>query len=770
MNIRAETTSDPKRAIPAELYVSLVDSLYADVRTFLFGVVAAFTGAAYAAYLTAEPLLDLFPFLILTTGAIRAARIVQYKRVRRQEALAYDDARRWEREYTFGANAYVFTLGLWCFASFILSDNDVAHLFSIAVVLSYLVGITGRNFANDRFVNQQLVVLGVPLVAGLVVRGNVDHIVLACFAIPFFGSMRSIAGRLRDMLLDAVMARRDMELLASRFDTALNNMPHGLAMFDASGRLVVLNERWAEMLPSDEQAVQAGSSAGAVFGAYVRGGLIAARDASRILETFGRRSSERTTNNLEIETSDRQFDITFQPMETGGLVVVIEDITEKRRTEARMAHMARHDALTGLPNRIQFQERLEVALSMRAESDMLAVLFVDLDNFKQVNDTLGHTVGDTLLIEVADRLRFVVGEGNVVARFGADEFVVLQSGVKNANEVASLAGRIIENLSDMVQIEGSVVVCNASIGIALAPRDGGDPDQLLKSADMALARAKAGGKGILHFYEEAMDRQAQARRATELDLRKAIHNDELAVYFQPLLNLRTLKISTCEALVRWPHPTRGMVSPGEFIPIAEETGLVVELGRQVLRKACAACATWPNDVRVAVNLSQVQFERDDVVAVVRDTLQATGLAPGRLELEITESLLLQESLAILDTLNALRAMGVGIALDDFGTGYSSLSYLQRFPLQKVKIDRSFVRNLETDPKSVKLLHGVTRLCADLGFAIAVEGVETHGQMKLVDAVGVVNELQGFLLSPAIPDEQVRVLFNRSGERLLKRVA
>ena len=769
MNIRAETTDDAKREIPAELYVSLVDALYADVRTFILGVIAAFVGTAYAAYLTSEPILDLFPVLILLIGLTRAARIMQYKRVRRQ-AMSYETARGWEREYTLGANIFVFALGLWCFASFTLSNNPIAHLFSVSVVLSHMVGITGRNFANDRFVNQQIICLGIPLVGGLIATASIHHIVLACFAIPFFGSMRSIATRLRNMLLDAVMARRDVELLASRFDTALNNMPHGLAMFDAGGRLVVLNARWSEILPGDERVVRAGTRVAALVGGYVDNGVLGERDAGRILDLVYRSSQSRQTNKLELESSERYVDLTLQPMETGGMVVVIEDITEKRRTEARMAHMARHDALTGLPNHTLFQERLELALAMRQDSEMLAVLFVDLDNFKQVNDTLGHPIGDTLLIEVADRLRFVIGETNLVARFGADEFVVLQGNARSVNDVAKLAARIIENLSDTVQIEGATVVSGASVGIALAPRDGNDPDQLLKSADMALERAKAGGKGILHFYEEEMDRQAQARRVTELDLRKAIHNEQLAVYFQPLLNLKTLRISTCEALVRWPHPTRGMVSPAEFMPIAEETGLVVELGRQVMRKACAACAAWPNKVRVAVNLSPVQFERDDVVALVRDTLAATGLAADRLEVEITETLLLQDSATIQAALKGLRDMGVRIALDDFGTGYSSLSYLQKFPLQKVKIDRSFVRHIETDPRSVKLLQGVTRIGADLGLTVVVEGVETYNQMKLIDEPGVVTEIQGFLLSPAIPDEQLRVLLSRSGEGLLRKVA
>lgn len=561
-----------------------------------------------------------------------------------------------------------------------------------------------------------------------------------------------------------------MSLLADRFDTALNNMPHGLAMFDADGRVLVVNRRWSEILPIDPETITTRSRCEAIIAAYVELGLLSERDGGRIIEAVGTRRGDLASSQLEVTAGDRNVDMTFQPMESGGLVVAIEDITEKRRTEARIAHMARHDALTGLPNRSLYQERLEAALAMMNGDDMLAVLFVDLDNFQQINDTLGHSMGDAVLIEVADRLRFTVGENDVVARFSADEFVILQTGARSEHDVISLAGRVIETIGDIVQVEGKAIACGASVGIALAPRDGTDADQLLKSADMALARAKAGGRGMLHFYEEEMDRRAQARRAIEMDLRRALQNDELAVYFQPLLNLKTLSVTTCEALVRWPHPVRGMISPAEFIPVAEETGLVLEMGRQVMRKACQACAGWPDGVRVAVNLSSVQFERDDVVAVVAEALNISGLDPSRLELEITETLLLKDSAPVLETLERLKAMGVRVSLDDFGTGYSSLSYLHKFPIDKVKIDRSFVRPITTDRKAAKLLRGVTRLGAELGLAVVVEGVETHEQLKMIDAAGVVTEIQGFILSPAVPDAQVRAMMGRTAKDLLTKAA
>ncbi len=757
------------RELPVEVYVSMVDALYEDVRSLLLGVLAALAGTVYVAVVTGNPILIGFPFAIVLIAAGRVLRMRAYRRERRDVRSA-EQARRWEREYTIGANLLVFTIGLWCLACFVLTTLPSAHLFCVAVALSYMVGVGGRNFANGPFVDNQIALLCAPLVLGMVMTGNWDYLILACFAVPFFASVRSIARRLRDILLNAIIAKRDVSLLADRFDTALNNMPHGLAMFDADGRVLVVNRRWSEILPIDPETITTRSRCEAIIAAYVELGLLSERDGGRIIEAVGTRRGDLASSQLEVTAGDRNVDMTFQPMESGGLVVAIEDITEKRRTEARIAHMARHDALTGLPNRSLYQERLDAALAMMNGDDMLAVLFVDLDNFQQINDTLGHSMGDAVLIEVADRLRFTVGENDVVARFSADEFVILQTGARSEHDVISLAGRVIETIGDIVQVEGKAIACGASVGIALAPRDGTDADQLLKSADMALARAKAGGRGMLHFYEEEMDRRAQARRAIEMDLRRALQNDELAVYFQPLLNLKTLSVTTCEALVRWPHPVRGMISPAEFIPVAEETGLVLEMGRQVMRKACQACAGWPDGVRVAVNLSSVQFERDDVVAVVAEALSISGLDPSRLELEITETLLLKDSAPVLETLERLKAMGVRLSLDDFGTGYSSLSYLHKFPIDKVKIDRSFVRPITTDRKAAKLLRGVTRLGAELGLAVVVEGVETHEQLKMIDAAGVVTEIQGFILSPAVPDAQVRAMMGRTAKDLLTKAA
>ena len=382
-----------------------------------------------------------------------------------------------------------------------------------------------------------------------------------------------------------------------------------------------------------------------------------------------------------------------------------------------------------------------------------AVLCLDLDRFKGVNDTLGHPIGDKLLIAAADRLRSCVREVDTIARLGGDEFAILQAYDDHPEHTAALARRICECMARPFEIDGHQVVVGSSIGIALAPDDGESPDDLLRNADMALYRAKADGRGIYRFFEPEMDARMQARRMLELDLRKALETNEFRLYYQPLVDMQSNEVSGFEALLRWPHANHGLVSPSDFIPVAEEIGLIVPLGEWVIRQACRDAARWPGDVRVAVNLSPAQFRSDNLVAIVFSALSRSGLKPNRLELEITENALLENSDATLTTLHALRDMGVRIAMDDFGTGYSSLSYLRSFPFDKIKIDGSFVRDLSGKADAAAIVNAVASLSRSLGMATTAEGVETDAQKALVKEAGY-TEMQGFLFSEAIPADQV----------------
>jgi diguanylate cyclase (GGDEF)-like protein/PAS domain S-box-containing protein len=436
-----------------------------------------------------------------------------------------------------------------------------------------------------------------------------------------------------------------------------------------------------------------------------------------------------------------------------GLIAAI-DITERKRAEARVAHMAHHDALTGLPNRVLLRLRMEEALArMRRSGKGVATLCIDLDNFKSVNDTLGHPCGDHLLQRIAERIRGLIRDEDTAARLGGDEFAIVQANVAEPAEVAALARRFLGEIGEPFDVMGHQVVIGASVGIALAPGDGDDADRLLKNADLALYRAKADGKGTFRFFEAEMDARAQARRRLEMDLRKAMSAGALEIHYQPLVQLESGKVSALEALLRWPHPERGFIPPSEFIPIAEETGLIASLGAHVLRQACADACKWPARVKVAVNLSPLQFRTGNLFAAVKQALEQTGLSPKRLELEITETLLLDKADHVLATLHALRALGVGISMDDFGTGYSSLSYLRSFPFDKIKIDRSFVHDLGSNAEGQAIVRAILSLGSSLGITITAEGVETAAELACLQAAGC-HEGQGYLFSKAQPQAEI----------------
>ncbi|WP_441518743.1 putative bifunctional diguanylate cyclase/phosphodiesterase [Bradyrhizobium sp. 2TAF24] len=446
-----------------------------------------------------------------------------------------------------------------------------------------------------------------------------------------------------------------------------------------------------------------------------------------------------------------------------AFMVAIIDVTERRQAEAKISYMAHHDALTDLPNRVMLQQRLQHTVEQCSRADrQAAVLCLDLDMFKDVNDSFGHPVGDRLLQEVAQRLKAALGVGDLAARLGGDEFAMILDQISGPAEVGDRANRMIADLSRPYDIDGREISIGASIGIAIAPLDGDTSEALLRTADMALYRAKADGGGAHHFFEPEMDRQAQARRALEADLRHALASGEFELHYQPLVNLSADRITSFEALLRWRHPERGMISPVEFIPVAEDIGLIVPIGEWVLRTACSDAAQWPSDVKVAVNLSPVQFKSRNLVAAVVAALAHSRLPAHRLELEITESVLLAETDANLQTLHQLRGLGVRISMDDFGTGYSSLSYLRSFPFDKIKIDRSFIRDLPDRADCIAIVRAISGLARSLSIATTAEGVETREQLDRLRAEGC-TEVQGFLFSPARPASSIGELLARFGK-------
>ncbi|MEF2070654.1 putative bifunctional diguanylate cyclase/phosphodiesterase [Consotaella aegiceratis] len=456
---------------------------------------------------------------------------------------------------------------------------------------------------------------------------------------------------------------------------------------------------------------------------------------------------------IEVVPYLREIEIERRP----AILVSIVDVTERRRAEARVEHLAHHDSLTDLPNRSLFHVRLDAAAARaRREGENLAVLCLDLDHFKQVNDTLGHPVGDKLLRSVAERFRATLRERDFVARVGGDEFAIIQAPIKGPVEAAELARRVIETIGRPYEIDGHQMVIGASIGIALGPAEARDTDILLKNADMALYRAKSDGRNTYRFFEPGMDAKLQARRLLEIDMRHTLAAGGFELHYQPLIDVSTQRITGCEALLRWRHAERGMVSPADFIPLAEEVGLIVPLGEWVLKEACTEAAAWPESIKIAVNLSPAQFKSPRLVEAVIDALAESGLPPSRLELEITESVLLHGNEQNVAVLRQLKDLGIRISMDDFGTGYSSLSYLQKFPFDKIKIDQSFVRDLSERPEAIAIIRAVTGLGRSLQMLTTAEGVETFEQFERLKGEGC-NEAQGFLFSRPVPASELTVL-------------
>jgi diguanylate cyclase (GGDEF)-like protein len=555
-------------------------------------------------------------------------------------------------------------------------------------------------------------------------------------------------------------AARTLGIQHARFEAALRNMSQALCMFDATGCLIVANGRVAEMFGMNTAAITPGITVESLIQTALTKSNLHPSDVSTMWGSVQQmRDAGTAASRMRNLADGRTLAVNFVPMDGGGWLVTLEDITERCDAEAKIAHMAHHDALTDLPNRILFHAKLSEAVARGRRGDAFALLCLDLDRFKAVNDTLGHPVGDALLREVTGRLKILVRETDTVARLGGDEFAIVQTSANQPQDVAALAGRFVEKLSVPYNINGQLITIGVSIGIALCPGDGDTPDTLLKNADMALYSAKAEGRGRYHFFTAQMDALIQTRRRLELDLRAALAGEQFEVYYQPLMNLKTLCVIGFEALLRWNHPERGLILPTEFVPLAEEIGLIVPLGDWVLRRACFDATTWPSAVKVAVNVSVGQFGGRALVKDVADALAASGLSPSRLELELTESAMLDNTEGVVAVLHLLRNLGVAIVMDDFGIGYSSLSYLLRFPFSKVKIDRSFIQGLGHGGDCDAIVKAVTELCRTMGMMTLAEGVETEDQLRLLRA-GKCDEAQGYLFSPPRPGGEVAALCRR----------
>lgn len=533
-----------------------------------------------------------------------------------------------------------------------------------------------------------------------------------------------------------------------RLDTALDNMSQGLCLFDQKNRLVVVNARYSELFRLPPHEVKLGMSIEELIALRVRYGNHDAMDVATLIHEKRVRVATREPMLFTMGlTGGRVLAVSLRPAPIGGWAATFEDITERRAAEEQVTFMAWHDGLTRLPNRTLFAQRMEQAIAGLAADVGFAVLCLDLDKFKEVNDTLGHAIGDQLLSAFGTRLRSCVGSGDTIARFGGDEFAVLQTAVSSPEQTKALVRAISAAASQPFDLDGRRAQIGVSIGIAIAPGDGNTGDTLIRNADMALYRAKADGRGTFRFFESEMDARIRARRALGNDLRDALSRGEFKLLYQPCYDLQTEQVTCFEALLRWQHPTRGIVPPSEFIPIAEELGFIVPLGEWVLRNACSEAAKWPAHISVAVNVSSAQLRADDLVRSVMSALQDCGLPARRLSLEITETVLLSQSPSTLEILRKLRHEGIRISLDDFGTGYSSLSYLGSFPIDQIKIDQSFIRNL-SEASTGAIVRAIIGLATSLSMIVVAEGVESYEQLMWLRQERC-DCVQGYLLAPAL---------------------
>lgn len=655
----------------------------------------------------------------------------------------------------------------------------------------------GRNFKTGAFAHQR--VFGLDHFAGRFISPvDGDDRLISSRALPHFpilvmatttraaaltdwreqiGMLISVAGAsalaiagvliaiVRKLLEQHRASRERLTLEKLRLDRAVNNMTQGLLLFDAEQRLVVCNQRYIEMYGLSAEVVKPGSSFHDIIAHRKATGSFTGDVDDYVRRVLG---DIHVRNSMVIDTSDgRSIHILNEPLADGGWVATHEDITERRRIEERITHLAHFDALTDLPNRALFHEHLRDALAAIVPGQELAVHYIDIDEFKGVNDALGHLVGDELLKSVAQTLRHCAGPADFVARLGGDEFAIVQGEVTSLEQVSDLVAQVFEAIRTPFDCMGHHLTTDASIGIALAPEHGTALDQILKNADMAMYAAKAAGRRTYRFFEPEMDAKVHERRQLEIDLRHAIAHGGLEVYYQPCLALKDDRITGCEALVRWRHPERGMVSPAEFIPIAEDTGLINEIGEWVLATACRDAASWPDDIRLAVNVSPVQFKSGTLALKIMAALAASNLPASRLELEITEAVLIRDDDTALAILHQLRAIGVRIALDDFGTGYSSLSYLHRFPFDKIKIDRCFVNDIAGPDGSASIVQAVVNLATARRMTTTAEGVETEEQQRLLRTLGC-SEMQGYLFSAAKPADKMLELFALHRSRLARR--
>jgi len=736
------------KTVPAEVYIPFVQSLYADAYILYWGGITQ-GATAFIVYLHNGKLV----YLALAL-ALLGAGLFRYCGVRRRQNMPPPAtraiARQWEIDYLWRGAMQGTLLGLYCFVSLYLQPDPLAEIASIAVTLACAIAIVGRNYASNQMVLILATTMTLPISLAVFLRGDLYNIALGLLFTPFFTAIVNMSTRVRETFLSVIQEKLKASNLALRFDRALNTMSHGLIMLDGGGRVAVANAEAANLLSVSSPDKLLGRSLKALLMRGVAGGLLSMRDCRYVETQLTRALRDGRDRKLLVSfTNGRHFEFSTREGRDDLGVITFEDVTTRVEAEEKIRYMARYDNLTGLPNRAYFHEVVSETLASGDPDRICALAVVDLDDFKNINDTLGHPVGDGLIYSVAQRLAGLVSDNVRISRFGGDEFMFYFDDIPDATAMDAELGKIFAALDGEVDVAGHALRIQASAGAALAKVSETDVDSMFVKADLALYKAKERGKNGWQIFEATMDAEFRNRQVLKADLRTAVEQKALRVVYQPIVSMETMRIASCEALCRWDHPENGPISPAVFIPLAEEMGIISDISIFMLHAACTECVKWPAPTQVSVNLSAKDFASRDIVASVRAALASSGLPADRLEIEVTETALLDDTASTRAILEELKAIGVRIALDDFGTGYSSLSYLHTLPLDKVKIDRSFIKDLTREERSLHLLRGVVNLARPLGLSVTVEGVETFEQLKLLANDVKPDLVQGFLFGSAL---------------------
>jgi len=740
--------------IPGEVYVQFVKSLYGSRGTILFGATAHLVIALLVYANSGQPIFLAFGLILF------AIAVVRYLGIRKGPEAVTDphQARILETDYVIKGATQGVLLGAFGFCATYVYPNELGELSALALVLTALATVVGRNYGSARVVGAFTFSMLVPLACAFLLRGDLGHVVLAVLMAPFGLIVINSAADLRQLMLSAVMERKKASRLAQRFDRALNTMSHGLIMFDPNGTVVVANDRAAEHLGFRFSEQMIGRTLDALLLRGVAGSLLSRDDFATAREQLREAMDAGNGDKVLLRLLDgRYLEFTAREDKEELAVLTFEEVTHRVEVEEKIRHMARYDSLTGLPNRAYFQEMVREYVASGDRDRLCGLAIIDLDDFKSINDSLGHPVGDSVIYLVAERLVDHVSDTVKVGRFGGDEFMLYIDQVDDVEDLKARFLRIYESTCGPVEVAGHILSIEASAGLVVFPASEGDLNEITVRADLALYAAKDAGKATWRLYEEHMDAAFRTRQMMKSDLRAAIADRQLHVMYQPIVDMETLRVSSYEALCRWTHPQLGPISPSVFIPLAEEMGLITEISRMVLETACRECTRWPEHISVSVNLSARDFQGRAVVDIVAEALEKSQLAPHRLELEVTETALLEDQQLSHAYIKQLKELGVCIALDDFGTGYSSLSYLHTLPLDRVKIDGSFLQDVAENARSRKLLKSVVQLSRSLGLAVTVEGVETHEQLRLLRESARPDQVQGFLFGAALSPSGARAM-------------